>query len=110
MNRFLLASVLAAFLLGGDHHVLANDAAAYLYNKECAGCHGKDGKGKTPTGRKVGAKDLTVSKSSDAEMEKQIVDGRKAPNGTPAMPPFKDKLDSEEIKDLILFLKKFRKS
>ena len=90
--------------------IAADDAAAaYLYNKECAGCHGKDGKGKTPTGRKVGAKDLSQSKSTDAEMEKQIIEGKKAPNGTPAMPPFKDKLDAEEIKDLILFVKKFRK-
>ena len=109
MNRLLFASILAAILFASDSGVLADDAAAYLYNKECAGCHGKDGKGKTPTGRKVGAKDLTLSKSPDAEMEKQLIEGKKAPNGTPAMPPFKDKLDSEEIKDLILFVKKFRK-
>ena len=70
MNRILLASVLSAFLFSSYDRVLADDAAAYLYNKECAGCHGKDGKGKTPTGRKVGAKDLTLSKSTDAEMEK----------------------------------------
>ncbi len=109
MNRFLLASILCAFLFGSDSRVLAEDAAAYIFNKECAGCHGKDGKGKTPTGRKVGAKDLTLSKSTDAEMEKQILEGKKAPNGAPAMPPFKEKLDPEEIKDLILFVKKFRK-
>jgi len=46
-----------------------------LYITNCASCHGTDGKGRTPTGKRLGAHDLTQSKLSDAELERQIVVG-----------------------------------
>jgi cytochrome c553 len=37
-----------------------------LYEKDCAKCHGADGKGKTKMGEKMGAKDYTDAKVQDA--------------------------------------------
>lgn len=107
-RRLAITFAAAAILLATDNYLFA-DEATDLFTKECAGCHGKDGKGRTPVGRKVGAKDLTQSKTTDAEIEKQIKEGKLASNGTPAMPAFKAKLDSDDIKLLIDFVKKFRK-
>ena len=52
-------SVLAAWA------VQAEDAKA-LYDKQCAKCHGEDGKGETKMGKKLGAKDYTDPKVQDA--------------------------------------------
>jgi mono/diheme cytochrome c family protein len=80
-----------------------------LFEKNCAPCHGKDGKAKTPAGKMLGVKDLTLSKLPDAEIERQIVEGRKDDQGTQKMPPFKDKLTDEEIKALVRIVKGLRK-
>ena len=80
-----------------------------LFAKHCASCHGKDGKAQTPVARKLGVKDLTQSKATDAEIEKQLTEGKKDERGNLKMPPFKDKLSFEEIRSLILFVKIFRK-
>lgn len=37
-----------------------------LYEKDCAKCHGADGKGKTKMGEKMGAKDYSDAKVQDA--------------------------------------------
>ncbi|MBI4660821.1 MAG: c-type cytochrome [Verrucomicrobia bacterium] len=108
MRQFCIIAI-TAILIGACVSPVAADETADLYTKECAGCHGKDGKGRTPVGRKVGAKDLTLSKSSDAEMLKQINEGKLAKDGSQAMPAFKAKLDADEIKALMDFVKKFRK-
>ncbi|MBI2947117.1 MAG: cytochrome c [Verrucomicrobia bacterium] len=107
MRRTLCAIALAGSLTLG-HAAISQDEVAYLFNKECASCHGKDGKARTPVGRKLGAKDLKESKVSDAEIEKQILEGKKAKDGGYTMPAFKEKLDPDEIKALIAFIKKFR--
>ena len=88
--------------------ILAGDATD-LFSKECASCHGKDGKAQTPVGRKLGAKDLSLSRITDGEIEKQISEGKKAANGPQAMPPFKSKLTPEQTKDLVAYVKLFRK-
>lgn len=107
MNRaFSIIAAIGSLAIGNA--AISQEEVAYLYNKECASCHGKDGRGRTPVGRKFGAKDLKESKASDAEMEKQLLDGKKAKDGGYTMPAFKEKLDAEEIKALIAFVKKFR--
>ncbi len=68
-----------------------------LYLKHCASCHGKDGKAKTPAARKLGVKDLTISRTTDAEIERRIREGRKDEKGNQRMPPFADKLKDDEI-------------
>ena len=94
-------------LVGGS--VVAAAGGEELFGKHCASCHGKDGKARTPIARQLGVKDLTQSKTSDGEIEKQVIEGKKDERGNQKMPPFKDKLSPEEIKSLIEFVKGLRK-
>jgi mono/diheme cytochrome c family protein len=86
----------------------AADGAA-LFADNCASCHGVDGRAGTPAGRKVHAKDLSLSKLTDAEIERQIKAGRQDSRGVFIMPPFKDRLSDEDISALISVVKSFRK-
>ena len=80
-----------------------------LFAKQCASCHGPDGKAQTPIARKLGVKDLTQSKLTETEMEKQIVEGKRDDHGKEKMPSFKGKLSTDEIKSLIAAVKELRK-
>src|SRR5260221_2832136 len=60
-----LASVL---VFGAATFAFAQDDPAALYKSKCQVCHGADGKGDTPAGKKLGAKDFhspEVAKTSD---------------------------------------------
>ena len=57
----------------------------------------------------LGVKDLSQSKLPDAEIVKQIIEGRQDAKGSQKMPPFKDMLTDEEIKELVKVVKSFRK-
>jgi len=93
MKRILFAIVAVSF--AGT--ALAADAAT-LFASKCAACHGKDGKG-TAVGQKMGAKDITALKGSEAELVKDIS------NGKGKMPAYKDKLSADEIQALAKFVK-----
>ena len=84
-----------------------------VWEKNCASCHGKDGKGETKAGKKAEAKDLTDAKYqesfTDEKMLQQIKDGMKDKNGKEKMKPFGDKLSPEEIKGLIAYVRAFKK-
>jgi cytochrome c6 len=80
-----------------------------LFAKHCALCHGKDGKAQNPAARKLGVKDLSLSQATDAEIVKQVTEGRRDERGNLKMPAFKDKLTAEEIQALIAPVKNFRK-
>jgi cytochrome c6 len=75
------------------------DGAAALFEKKCATCHGKDGKGQTKMGEKMGIKDFAASSASAADLEKTIGEGRGK------MPSFKGKISDEEIKSVADFIK-----
>ena len=81
-----------------------------MFNKKCAGCHGKDGKASTSMGKKYGIKDLTdpaVQKAAkDADWEKLIAEGVKA-DGKQVMPA--TKASPDEIKDLVKVCRSFKK-
>jgi mono/diheme cytochrome c family protein len=85
------------------------ESARPLFNLNCAPCHGKDGTAKTPMARKLGVKDLTLSKIPDAEIERQIREGKKGPDGNSQMPSFKDKISKDQMKLLITYVKELRK-
>ena len=82
------------------------------WTKNCASCHGKDGKGDTKMGRKVGAKDYTDPKvqaaMKDEEMFKAIKEGIKEGSNT-KMKAHKDVLSDEEIKALVEYVRSFKK-
>lgn len=74
----------------------------------CAPCHSKDGSAQTPAAKKLGVKDLRLSKLTDAEIAQQIREGKKQNQKVSKMPAFKDKLTSEDIEGLITVVKGFR--
>jgi mono/diheme cytochrome c family protein len=86
----------------------SEDGSKKLFAKNCASCHGKDGKAKTPIAHKLHVKDLTQSKTTDLEMVKQVTEGSFDEMGDQKMPPFKDKLSPEEILSLVAFVKTLR--
>jgi Cytochrome C oxidase, cbb3-type, subunit III len=68
------------------------DAGA-LWAQNCASCHGKDGRGNTTVGKKLGVKDYTKEQGfSDAEAANVIK------NGKGKMKGYKDKLSDADVK------------
>jgi len=82
------------------------------WTKNCASCHGKDGKGETKAGKKAGTKDMTDAKYqadlTDEKAVKAIKEGIKE-EGKDKMKPFAAKLSDDEIKALIAKVRSFKK-
>lgn len=91
--------------------VQAQDAKA-IYDKECAKCHGADGKGETKMGKKMGAKDYTDPKVQEAIKDeaifKAIKEGYKDKDGKVVMKPTEGLKDAE-IKAVVAYMRKFKK-
>ncbi len=111
MNKKIAWVALIATLVAGAPLLFAADAKE-LFEKSCASCHGKDGKGETPAGKKLKAKDFTDAKGQaemkDEQMIKAIKEGVKDGDKT-KMKGFGDKLTDEEIKQLIAYIRSFKK-
>lgn len=95
MKRIAVAAVAVLGLAGAAR---AEDAAE-LFAKKCAVCHGKDGKGNTPMAKRLGAKDLTAVKLSEAEIAKVIAEGKGK------MTPFRGKMSDAEIDAVAKYVK-----
>ena len=83
----------------------ADNTAEATYKAKCQMCHGPDGKGETPTGKAMKAKDFAsedVQKMSDADLSAAISAGKGK------MPPFKT-LTPEQVKDLVAYIRAFAK-
>jgi cytochrome c6 len=105
---FAVAVWCSVALVSGGGQVRA-ESGEEVFAKNCALCHGKDGKAQNPAARKLGVKDLSQSKATEEEIAKMIAEGKKDDQGVQKMPPFKDKLTPEEIKSLVAVVKSFRK-
>lgn len=85
--------------------------AADNWDNNCASCHGADGKGQTKTGKKLKIRDYTDAKVQaelkDEDMCKAITEGVKA-DGKEKMKGFKEELSTDEIKDLVAHIRKFK--
>jgi cytochrome c553 len=109
----LLKATTIAFLFGG---VLCWSAAADdvtpTWDKNCAPCHGKDGKGDTKIGQMLHVPDFTDAKAQaafdDAQATKAIKEGIKDKDGKPLMKPFAT-LSDDEIKALVAHVRGFKK-
>jgi mono/diheme cytochrome c family protein len=106
--RNALVAVVSGLLTASSVQTAGADEAKELFLKSCAPCHGKDGKAETPAARKLGVKDLSLSKLTDAQIEQQIREGKQENQTTVKMPAFKDRLSDEEIKSLVPVTREFR--
>ena len=83
-----------------------------LYEKDCAKCHGADGKGETKMGKKLGAKDYTSAKVQDELKDeaaiKAVKEGFKDKDGKVIMKPAEGMSD-DDIKAVVAYLRKFKK-
>ena len=108
MKKLLVFAAVLAF--AGSMTLLAADAKV-VWDKECAKCHGADGKGKTKMGEKVGVKDYSDAKvqaeMKDETMTKAIKEGLKKDDKT-LMKAFSD-LSDEEVKGLVAYVRAFKK-
>ena len=110
-----LSLVLAAFSM-----VSADEAAeetgdaggatgvAAVWNKNCASCHGKDGKGQTKAGKTKKVEDMTNpavrAKFDRDRMIKSTKEGIKDEAGKERMKPYADKLSDADITALVDYI------
>src|SRR5213593_1176035 len=76
-----------------------------IYEKQCAKCHGPDGKGDTKLGKKAEVKDFTdaayQAKLKDEEMAKAVKEGVKDGEKVKMKPA--ENVSDEEIKGLVSY-------
>jgi cytochrome c553 len=107
-----LIVITLGLLLAGAVASHAADAKE-TWDKDCAKCHGADGKGKTKMGEKLAVKDYTDAKvqadMKDADMAKAIKEGVKEKDSDKTkMKAFAD-LSDDEIKGLVAYIRAFKK-
>jgi len=81
--------------------------ANFLFTKNCASCHGKDGRAKTFKAKFNHAQDLTDSKWQGAISEEHIFES--ILKGKGKMPAFGKKLSKPEIAALVTYVRMLRK-
>ncbi len=79
----------------------AEMSAKDLWSKNCASCHGADGKGDTKMGKKLHIEDLTSAEiKAEFDRDRMIAatrEGVKNEEGKQVMKPFAEKLTEAEI-------------
>ncbi|MCA1592474.1 MAG: cytochrome c [Acidobacteria bacterium] len=126
MKRTAQAATLAfacvlclAFVLRGATHYGAASAtqkqplkangmsAAALYGKNCATCHGKDGRSKTFKGKLKHAPDLTDAQWQAGKSDEHLFNS--ISNGREKMPAFGKKLTAQQIESLVSYVRGLKK-
>jgi mono/diheme cytochrome c family protein len=109
-HRSVLTSALRVFLAAaltcGTFSAPAFAAGNDLYRAKCVACHGADGSGDTPMGKKFKIRDLgsaDVQKQSDEELQNIIAKGK------PPMPGFDKTLDAARIQQLVAYVRTLKK-
>jgi cytochrome c553 len=106
-KRIIVAAVISVLAVCAAR---ADDARA-LYEKQCAKCHGMDGKGQTKMGAKLGAKDYSDPKVQDELKDdaafKAIKEGLKKDDKTLMKPA--EGIADDQIKGLVAFMRAFKK-
>ena len=110
MKRTIILTL--ALLVAGAVSLRAADAKEN-WAKNCAKCHGEDGKGKTKMGEKLAVKDYTDAKVQaelkDPEMAQAIKEGVKEKDSDKTrMKAFGDVLNDEEVKALVAHVRSFK--
>ncbi|HOW65520.1 MAG TPA: cytochrome c [Candidatus Paceibacterota bacterium] len=79
---------------------------------KCAGCHGKEGKGDTKLGIKMGARDYSDPKVQDSIKDEAIIKALKEgvkKDGKQIMKAYTDTFTENEIKELAAFMRTLKK-
>ena len=109
MKKILIVGVAMGAI--GVLSARADDAKA-TYDKDCAKCHGADGKGQTKMGQKLGVKDYTDAKVQaeikDEDAVKAIKEGVKDKEGKVLMKPAEGISDAD-AKALVAYIRAFKK-
>ena len=104
--------ILSLALLAGAALSARAENAKVTFEKDCAKCHGTDGKGQTKMGQKLGIKDYTDAKVQaelkDDAAVKAIKDGLKDKEGKVLMKPAEN-LSDDDIKGLVAYVRAFKK-
>ena len=103
---FRASLVVLAIAFAMSVSAFAADATADVFKSKCASCHGADGKGDTPAGKKMNVKDFAsddVQKQSDADLATVIEKGKKP------MPGYEGKVTKEQIDGLVKWIRTLKK-
>lgn len=101
----LLAMVILTSSTPQSFSAEASDVAA-VYKAKCASCHGADGSGNTPAGKKTGARDFKsaeVKGQSDAALLNAILKGKNK------MPGYEKSLGADQCKALAAYCRSLMK-
>jgi mono/diheme cytochrome c family protein len=94
-------------------HVGASETGEQIYRSTCAACHGADGRGadKTTVGFDVPLPDFTdcnfASREANSDWTAIVRDGGPVRSFTRIMPAFRDLLTSEQIRNVIGYIRHF---
>ena len=97
MKLLRLTAAAMVFALIFATGAYAQDDAA-LYKSKCQTCHGADGKGDTPVGKKLGVKDFHSPEAAKESDDQWFEITKKGKN---KMPAYDGKLTDDQIKALI---------
>lgn len=98
-TRFLGAAVFALVALYGVALYAGSEHPSALFKQYCAKCHGEDGKGNTPKGKQLMARDFTDAEFQAAKTAAQLI--KTVTEGGEDMPPFGKTLSKEQIESLV---------
>jgi mono/diheme cytochrome c family protein len=111
MKKTFITAALAVAALTLALNVSAADGKE-IYTKDCAKCHGADGKGETKMGKKLSIRDYTDAKVqasvTDADAIKAVKEGLKDKAGKTVMKP-SEGLSDADIKAVVAHMRTFKK-
>jgi mono/diheme cytochrome c family protein len=107
MKNTLIVSALAVVFDSVSSQALAADAGKAVYEKNCAGCHGADGKGNAALAKTLGEKGLNIvgketAQKTDEALLKIIAEGA-------GKMPASKKLTKEEHKQVLQYSRSLAK-
>ena len=109
MLALLALPVGGARAKGDAGTIVSQRNAATLYAKQCASCHGKDGRAKTFKAKFNQARNLTEPGWQEAVSDERIFNSIANGRGK-KMPSFTKKLSEAEINSLVLLVRGMRSS
>ncbi|MDQ2973842.1 MAG: cytochrome c [Acidobacteriota bacterium] len=103
----VLALAFGATLVGhtlrSEVYLVTARSAAELYLKQCASCHGKDGRARTLKGKLKHARNLTDAQWQDSVSDERLFNSIN--NGKGKMPAYGKKLSQQEIEALVAYVR-----